>query len=338
MAASAGAGRFGGGRAGEGFNGGGLERLPVFTLGGGGRLARQTCVTRLLAELAQRGVDGVFVPGGGEASHHHLAQLSARYDLVLVDGGDGPEGAIVARGWAGDDLLPPLPLPPGQEGWAGWVTALLEALGRGMERTPLWACVLIGGKSSRMGRPKHLLDASGGRTWLEITVTVLRPLVDGLVLSGGGILPPALQETPRLLDLPGVSGPLAGIVAAMRWQPLVSWLVVACDMPRLSAAAVQWLLAGRRPGCWGLVPRAEGDGRLEPLCAWYDFRAAQLFEELVHSGMWRLSAAASHRRIAHPPIPAPHALAWANVNTPEELERLAGALAEDQPASPREAP
>ncbi len=334
--AAAGAGRFGGGRAGEGFTGGGLERLPVFALSGGGSDERQACASRLLAELAQRGLDGLFVPGG--ETHHHLAQLSARCDLVLVDGGDGPEGAMVARGWAGDDLLPPLPLPPGQEGWARWVTALLEALGRGMERTPLWACVLIGGRSSRMGRPKHLIDDRGGRTWLERTVTVLRPLVDGLVLAGGGALPPALQESPRLLDLPGVSGPLSGIVAAMRWQPLVSWLVVACDMPQLSAEAVQWLLALRRPGCWGLVPRGEGDGRHEPLCAWYDFRAAQLFEELIHGGVWRLAAAASHRRIAHPTIPAAHALAWANVNTPEELARLAGASAQAGLSSLREAP
>ena len=34
---------------------------------------------------------------------------------------------------------------------------------------PVWGCVLIGGRSRRMGRPKHLIEA-GGCSWLERTV------------------------------------------------------------------------------------------------------------------------------------------------------------------------
>jgi molybdopterin-guanine dinucleotide biosynthesis protein A len=186
-------------------------------------------------------------------------------------------------------------------------------------RTPVWGCVLIGGRSSRMGRPKHLIKDDRGRTWLENTIGLLRPFVDGIVVSGGGVLPGPVAETIRLADIPGVCGPLTGIVAACRWQPRVSWLVVACDMPHVSAEAIGWLLAERHAGCWGRVPRLAGSDHCEPLFAWYDFRSSQLFEEQLFTGNLRIGDVASHPRIATPVIPEPLRDAFRNVNTPAQL-------------------
>ena len=66
-------------------------------------------------------------------------------------------------------------------------------------RTPVWGCVLIGGKSSRMGTPKHLLETAG-RTWIERTVAVLRGRVEQVVIAGAGALPAALAEMIRVDD------------------------------------------------------------------------------------------------------------------------------------------
>lgn len=303
-------------------SGGDFSRLPVYVLHGGDEVERLLIVRRLMAELTQRGLSGVFLRRGGEVTRHQLAHLVGRYDVIIVNGHDLPAQAVSWQQWAGEATLS-RHLDSGERGWAEWVASLLAHVEHCSKHTPVWAVILIGGKSSRMGAPKHLIKDAGGRTWLERTLAVVHPMVDGLVVAGGGRLPPSLESsTPRLLDLPGVAGPMTGILAAMRWQPLVSWLVVACDMPLISEEAARWLLSGRHPGCWGRVPMVAGSDRLEPLLAWYDFRAAHLFEEQLHRGNWRLGAAAAHHRLEHPVIPANLTYAWVNVNTPQQLAAL----------------
>lgn len=189
---------------------------------------------------------------------------------------------------------------------------------------PVWGCILIGGKSSRMGQPKHLIKDAGGKTWLERTVDCLKPLVAGLVISGAGATPGSLSNITHLADIPGVAGPLAGILAANRWQPQVSWLLVACDMPHISKEAVEWLLANRCPGCWGVVPRMLETGYVEPLFAWYDMKAGQIFERQLQKGVMRISKVADHPKIANPIIPGSLRYGWENVNTPEQLLQVKG--------------
>jgi len=197
--------------------------------------------------------------------------------------------------------------------------SVVDLLGKITTRVPVWACVLIGGRSSRMGRAKHLLDAPGGLTWLERTVGILQPFVERVVLSGSGQVPQSLQNLVRLPDIPGVAGPLTGILSAMRWQPDVSWLLVACDMPSLSAEALNWLIHSRRPGSWGTVPRRSPASHVEPLLAHYDSRCRALFEHILTSGSHRIGDVARDEKIATPVIPGQLIAAWDNINTPEEL-------------------
>lgn len=297
-----------------------FSRLPIFLLVGGTKDSRTDFVRCLMVELSQNSLTGAFLRPGDEYNPYTLALLARRYDLVIVNSGDdSPEQPIklaaFSRGEAGDS-----PWSLGrEEGWPKFIAGLFEKLGEYGRRTPVWGCVLVGGRSSRMGRPKHLIRDGQGKTWLENTIATLHPLLDGIVVSGAGVLPEAVAATLRIPDIPGVVGPLTGILAAGRWQPLVSWLLVACDMPHVSAEAVNWLLAGRRPGCWGRVPKLAGNDRLEPLLAWYDFRSIHLFEEQLYSGHMRIGEAACDMRIDHPIIPEELCSSWENINTPEQL-------------------
>jgi molybdopterin-guanine dinucleotide biosynthesis protein A len=132
-------------------------------------------------------------------------------------------------------------------------------------------------------------------------------------------VPKKLATVPRLIDIPGVNGPLAGFLAAGRWHPLVSWLLVACDMPYVTAEAVSWLTEARHAGWWGCVPKLSGKERVEPLFAWYDFRAMHLFEEQILQGSLRLSDTAGDFRMEHPTVPEELCHCWQNINTPEDL-------------------
>jgi molybdopterin-guanine dinucleotide biosynthesis protein A len=186
-------------------------------------------------------------------------------------------------------------------------------------KTPVYGCILIGGKSTRMGRAKHLLTA-GGRTWLEKTAETLSGVCERIVLAGGGGVPEGFTCGARISDAPGVEGPMAGVLSAMRWAPHASWLVAACDMPDLSAGAARWLVSQRRPGVWAVIPRLAGSPHLEPLLAYYDFRAAGIVESLAAAGRYRLADVASSEKAVTPSPPEDLQSAWRNVNTMEELK------------------
>jgi molybdopterin-guanine dinucleotide biosynthesis protein A len=297
-----------------------LSRLPIFLLAGGHEEARANCGRALMDALAKRSLTGVILRWDDRCHLSTLALMASRYDVVVVNSDlHAPEQPMT---------LTTLPeLDGGDAQWvlslqarpAEYIPELLAKLADYGNRTPVWGCILIGGKSSRMGRPKHLLQDKEGKTWLENSLTTLRPLLDGLVVSGGGDLPSTVSGIQRIPDIPGVAGPLTGILAVGRWQPLVSWLLVACDMPYISLDAVTWLLAGRRPGCWGRVPKMAGNDRLEPLLAWYDFRAMHLFEDQAYRGNLRIGEAAANMRMERPIIPETLCNAWKNINTPREL-------------------
>lgn len=182
--------------------------------------------------------------------------------------------------------------------------------------TPVCAGVLVGGKASRMGEPKHLIK-TGGATWLERIVAATAPLVEQTVILGQAAMPESLSDLAVLPDAPGVSGPLAGMLSAMRWRPLTSWIFLACDLPRVSSRAVEWLLSTRAPGVWATMPKLPGVARGEPLLAHYDFRARHILEETD-----RPADVAGSPKVISPSPGADIASAWTNVNTPEELRRL----------------
>lgn len=196
-----------------------------------------------------------------------------------------------------------------------------EVCGTAWSPGPVWGCVLIGGGSTRMGRPKHLLR-QGDTTWLELIVHAFRGHVDRVVLAGGGEVPPSLATLARIADVPGVQGPLAGLLAAFRFQPQVSWLVAACDLPHLEGDSLAWLLRFRGPEVRAVLPDLQGDGLLEPLLAYYDRSCRSFLEELAAGGQRRLSGLAGRPGILTPRPPAHLQGSWRNLNRPEDLAGL----------------
>jgi len=260
----------------------------------------------------------------GETVAALLADLARRYDLVLVEGrkrarcekiwllGQGETDPPPDAG----DVLDVLGRSAGRAE-AAW-SILDDWLTRRWLDVPVYGCVLIGGKSSRMGTPKHLIE-TGGVTWLQQTVALLRAASERVAIVGGGRVPEGLSDVVRLSDVPDAGGPMAGLLAAMRWAPHVSWLVAACDLPNLSAEALRWLLSTRSPGVWATLPRLPEDKGVEPLLAHYDMRVGGVLEGLASEGRFAPSRLAAHPKVATPTPPAHLLGAWANVNSPDDL-------------------
>jgi len=187
------------------------------------------------------------------------------------------------------------------------------------DHVPIYGAVLIGGKSRRMGRAKHLIQTADGRSWLEYLVSIFEPFVARQFVCGAGELPGAAVHLERVDDLAGVEGPLAGIGALLRRFPYVSWLVSGCDMPHIRPEAVQWLLEQRDGSEAAVIPSNRETGNVEPLFAYYDYRCRGLVDDLIASGSRRISDLCEHPAIRRPEIPPSLASCWQNINFPDQL-------------------
>ncbi len=196
-------------------------------------------------------------------------------------------------------------------------TAICDVLARAHWGIPTWGLVLVGGDSRRMGRPKSLLKDNNGFV-LESLTEVLEPVSDGVLVAGDGPLPERLADLPRLLDVPSATGPMAGLLSGMRWRPATRWIAVACDLPLVNEAAVEWLLSQTDIGKDAVMPRLAYDARCEPLFAVYEPTSRAYLERRASEGRWSLRKAFDAERVSNPIIPGPLRKAWTNVNTPEE--------------------
>ena len=153
-----------------------------------------------------------------------------------------------------------------------------------------------------MGCDKGLLDF-GGVPLLLRTARLLEPLVAKVTVVGSPHRYAALglrtiadeAQTEGVPERKG-RGPLAGIATALS-ATLLPWnLVVACDLPYLSAEWLDWLLsrALRSPG-EAVVPRT-GHG-IEPLAAVYRRECAAPIAATLERGTRKVSAAIEELRL-----------------------------------------
>lgn len=184
-----------------------------------------------------------------------------------------------------------------------------------------FGAILVGGRSTRMGAPKALLSL-GGRSLIEHVAAALAPLTRATYLLGDGAVPPALASLPRIGDAPQWSGPLAGVVAALRAAPDAWWLVVGCDQPCVRCRGLEWLIAQRTVDCVAVVPRG-ADGIARPLPGLYHSSLLSCLSAretgMRAPGLCELQRA---QRVAAPLIPAALLPEWESVNTRAELREL----------------
>ncbi|MDP7008198.1 MAG: molybdenum cofactor guanylyltransferase [Phycisphaerales bacterium] len=101
---------------------------------------------------------------------------------------------------------------------------------------PHTVAILIGGKSSRMGTPKHEVTLRGGTTMLEAMRTFASETAKHTIIVGG-----AIEGQQCVQDLKPGLGPVAGIEALLSSNHDDRYLVVGCDMPLLTTQTAKLL-------------------------------------------------------------------------------------------------
>ena len=151
----------------------------------------------------------------------------------------------------------------------------------------LTGIVLAGGKSSRIGRDKALLEY-GGMRLVERSISVLRPFCGRILISSNN------------RDLAGLGheivgdehrdiGPIAGLHAALRYSQSEHHIVIPCDTPfvtvdvyeRLLEAAARAASDSVEPDRIPTVVAGTEDGFIEPLIGYYHRSALRTLTEQI---------------------------------------------------------
>lgn len=125
------------------------------------------------------------------------------------------------------------------------------------------AIILAGGESCRMGQDKANL-LLGERTLLQSVIATMQPLFTEVIISVRQPRPEI--ALPQVCDSPLHPGPLAGLVAGLE-RVTTPWVfAVACDMPFITPAVIEYL-ARQRANHQAVVPIVQGYP--QPLAAFY---------------------------------------------------------------------
>jgi len=194
-----------------------------------------------------------------------------------------------------------------------------------MSAPELLGLVLAGGASSRMRTDKAAL-LYGGQTQLQRSVALLSRHVTNVFVSvRSEQTDDPLRSRQRLIvdAVPG-EGPIVGIRSALLARPDAAWLVLACDLPFLSDAALAHLIANRHPEALATAYRSAHDGLPEPLCAiWEPGAGAALAAYQDGGGRCPRKFLV---RCAAPLLEPLDARALDNINTPEEYGEALSSL------------
>lgn len=179
--------------------------------------------------------------------------------------------------------------------------------------------VLVGGKSTRMGRDKALIERDG-QSMMQHAIELLRPHAREVLVIGDPekYRPQHAQVVPD--NTPG-KGPLGGVVTALRHARYVRVLVLACDLPNINDRLLIRLKSALIGEVDAVVPRHPAG--IEPLAAAYHRHAIDAFLENLAQERLRMSDALTRVKTVHIDL-RPGEDGWpnglfANVNAPSDL-------------------
>jgi molybdenum cofactor guanylyltransferase len=131
--------------------------------------------------------------------------------------------------------------------------------------------ILIGGKSSRMGKDKFSLILNG-KTFLEISVETLQKANLGKVfVVGNKSEPSAVADGLSLIkDIHQNRGALGGIHVALVNSKSEFTLILACDCPFVSVDLIEFLIGlTKTEKDFEAFAPIQKNGKIQPLCAIY---------------------------------------------------------------------
>ena len=186
----------------------------------------------------------------------------------------------------------------------------------------LYGLVLAGGKSSRMKKDKASLRIHQ-EPQAVYCYKLLSKVCEKVFISARKDQEGALEhkDMPPIYDSPDLtgSGPIAGIISALREHPKRPWLVLACDLPFVNQEVLEKLINERNPQKKATAYKSSHDGLPEPLCTIFESHSLQSLLDYVakDKNCPRKFLINSDIKLIEQPFPE----ALDNINTPDELNK-----------------
>lgn len=192
--------------------------------------------------------------------------------------------------------------------------------------------ILAGGKSSRMGTDKALLEYEGKQFIMQIAGE-LSWFGERIIARGGnsGFEGELEREWTVIPDVYPDHGPIGGLHAALSACKSDALFVVTCDMPLIESGLVrelcEWMqgtdFGEERVDAYDAVISVDADGKIHPLCGVYRKSVFPVLEEQIVSGQNRVMAVLRKLRVKYVTVDSPdQEKQLANINTPQEYEIL----------------
>ena len=201
------------------------------------------------------------------------------------------------------------------------------------------AAILAGGRATRFGGADKASLVVGGARIVERQLAALATVADDVRIVANDAARYAGLGVPVVPDAVSGAGPLGGLYTALI-DARHDWvLVLACDLPFVTAALLERLAAESRAaeGIDAVVPRSTKG--LEPLCAAYRRSCAIRVKARLERGDLAVTALLTDlhvRELGHAALaPFDEGTLFENVNTPHDYARARGLVENEKPSEDR---
>lgn len=179
--------------------------------------------------------------------------------------------------------------------------------------------VLAGGRSRRMGTDKSLIKLNG-KSMIEYSIDVLKPLCHNVVISSNNFIYDFTGCEVWPDELPD-QAPMVGIYSCLKRSTTKFNIILSCDIPLMSTILLEYLLKNSKSH--DITVPVHGNGLIEPLCGIYKQSTMGVLKEFIDKGNFRLNESirgSSHRLISiGPQLPFFSENMFLNINTIEEF-------------------
>lgn len=182
--------------------------------------------------------------------------------------------------------------------------------------------ILAGGKSSRMGTDKGLIEVNG-ITMIEHVINALKPFNIPLLIVSNN---PEYQkfDLPVVEDIIKDKGPIAGIATGLYHSKTKYNIIVSCDTPFITTELISYLLKKRE----GFdITMAKKNEKTHPLIGIYTRDCYKTFNNELASNHLKLMDACMKLKTKIVDVsktsPFNCENLFRNINTKEELENIA---------------
>ncbi|MCL1934496.1 MAG: molybdenum cofactor guanylyltransferase [Candidatus Azobacteroides sp.] len=176
------------------------------------------------------------------------------------------------------------------------------------------ACILAGGKSSRMGEDKGL-KLLHGKPMIRYVIEALIPRFPRIKISAGN---PEYNMFGYevVADVIPEKGPMGGIYTALKNLSGDDLFIISCDMPYISGSSFDGLLQQKNESATVAVC----DGKIQPLFGIYGKNLIPLLEAKIEQN--QLGMTAFLREINATFVDINNEAGFLNINTPDDFRHI----------------